>query len=88
MPRPAPPERLSQMRNLGAACERDLPKVGIRTPADLLDVGAVEAYLRLREALPRINLMYLYALHAAIEDLHWRDVDEATKARLRAQAGR
>ncbi len=81
------PTRLSDLPNLGPKSELWLAEVGITSIAELREVGAVGAYRRLKHWNPRlISLNALYAIHAALNDMHWRAVDQDTKARLRAEA--
>ena len=78
--------RISQLRNLGPACERDLNAVEIHTLADIKRVGIERVFVRLMEG--RIvrgerpicfNACYLYALYGAVHDCDWRDVPETKK---------
>jgi len=78
--------RISQMRNLGPACEEDLNAVGIYSAQDLLDAGIEAAFLKLLQGRTArglsthgCNAAYLYALHGAIHDCDWREVPEAKK---------
>lgn len=73
--------RISEMRNLGPACERDLNAVGIYTGDDLISLGEETAFLKMLEGRRRIgrsakccNAAYLYALYGAINDIDWRDI--------------
>ncbi len=79
---------LSRLAGLGPKSEAWLREVGIESEAELRAVGAVAAYRRLKQWNPRlVSLNALYALHASLNGLHWRAVDDAMKARLRAEAG-
>lgn len=79
--------RLADLPGLGPRSEAWLAEIGISTVAELKAVGAVAAYRRLKHWNPRlVSLNALYALHAALNGLHWRAVDAETKARLRAEA--
>lgn len=61
--------------------------VGIETEATLRAIGPVEAWRRLKAANPReTSLVGLYALHAALIDVHWMDLPPELKARLKAEA--
>ena len=78
--------KISEMRNLGAACETYLNAVGIHTAADLIDLGAKEAFIQLligRKKLGRsakcCNAAYLYAIYGAIHDIDWRELPKAKK---------
>lgn len=84
---------ISQMRNLGPACERDLNAAGILTAEQLKELGPEEAFTRM--LIARVsegrsakccNAAYLYALYGAINDLDWRDLPEAKKREFKALA--
>lgn len=78
--------RISEMRNLGPSCERDLNEAGIHTAQEVLDLGVEQTFLRMlisRKQQGRgagcCNAAYLYAIHGAVHDLDWRDVPEDLK---------
>lgn len=78
--------RISEMRNLGPACERDLNAVGICTAEQLKSLGAEEAFLRMLAGRKKngtsskcCNAAYLYAIYGAIHDVDWRDVPDRKK---------
>ena len=82
--------RISEMRNLGPACERDLNAVGICTAADVKRLGPEETFLRMLsgraergQAAKCCNAAYLYAIYGAIHDVDWRHVPEAKKMQFR-----
>ena len=81
---------ISEMRNLGPACERDLNAAGITTAGDLKALGAEQAFLAMLQARKRegrgakaCNAAYLYALYGAIHDIDWLDIPEAEKQRFK-----
>lgn len=81
---------ISEMRNLGPACERDLEAAGITSAQQLKDLGAEQAFVQLLiarkkrgESTKCCNAAYLYALHGAIEDLDWREIPEEDKLRYK-----
>lgn len=75
------------MQGLGPVTAKRLAEIGIHNPAELRAVGAVAAFRALRFRFGRdVTANALYALDAAIRDVHWREVDEPTKARLRREA--
>ncbi|MBJ7600114.1 MAG: hypothetical protein DLM67_25645 [Candidatus Nephthysia bennettiae] len=77
---------LARMRNLGPISAARLRAVGIDSPDELRRVGAVEAYLKLRESHPfEISVVFLYALHGAVTETDWRQLSESTRARLRRE---
>lgn len=77
---------ISELRNLGPACERDLNAVGIYTLADIEEHGVEGTFLQMmqgrrirKQGVKRFNAAYLYALYGAVHDLDWREVPEAKK---------
>lgn len=78
------PRTLRGMRNLGPVSVQWLDEAGIRTPAELEREGSIGAYLRVREQQPRVSLNLLYALEAALLDVHWAKLPADLKRRLRA----
>ena len=81
-------EALTGLQGLGPVSAGWLFDVGIRTPAELRAVGAVEAYGRVCFRWGRAaTANLLYALYAAIADKHWTEVTPTEKARLRKAAG-
>lgn len=78
--------KLTDMQGIGPKCDSLLRQVGICSPDDLRQLGAMEAYCRIIEETdftPHIAL--LYALVGAVEDRSWQEVAHTDKARLRAE---
>lgn len=78
--------RISELRNLGPACERDLNAVAILTAQDLFDLGVEPAFIKLLEGRVArglstfgCNAAYLYAIYGAIHDVDWREVPDEKK---------
>lgn len=64
-----------------------LATVGIWTLEDLQQVGALEAWRRVRAAFPgRVNLDLLYVLQATLLGCHWQDLSAEIREDLRRQA--
>jgi len=85
--------RISEMRNLGPACERDLKAVDIVTAHDLIAIGPEAAFrlmllgrMRLGRSVKCCNAAYLYALYGAIHDLDWRAIPEQKKIEFKKLA--
>ncbi len=78
---------LKDLLNLGPTTIQWLNDIGITTRAELEAVGPVEAFqlISARQASAGLNL--LYALEGALRDVRWDELDMATKARLRRDAG-
>lgn len=82
--------KISEMRNLGPACEQDLNAVGIDTAEQLIEIGAEGAFFKLLEGRRKLgrstkccNALYLYALYGAIHDIDWRELPESRKTEFR-----
>jgi len=83
--------RISQMRNLGPAVERDLNAVGIATAQQVIDLGPERTFLKMLEGKARqgtaakaVHAAWLYALYAAIHDLDWREIPDEVKTEFKA----
>lgn len=82
--------RISEMRNLGPACEQDLNAAGIFTAQELIDMGVEAAFIKLLQgrvarglSTHGCNAAYLYALYGAVHDCDWRAVPEAKKTEFK-----
>nr|WP_223216636.1 TfoX/Sxy family DNA transformation protein [Rhizobium mesosinicum] len=76
------------MRNLGPATARMLAEIDIISDEDLRNLGAVEAYHRLKFRFGRhVTILALYAMEAALRDCDWRDLNPDAKVFLRRQVG-
>ncbi len=83
------PAALEQMKNLGPVFAARLQAVGIESPEELRNVGAIEAYVQLKRAFPaETTHVSLYALHGAVAGVQWYTFSEETKAALRDAAAR
>ena len=76
-----------KIRNVGPKSAAWLRQVGVRTQEDLVRLGPVEAFMKVKRAGFRPSLNLLYALAGAIEDCHWADLPDEHKAALVAAAG-
>lgn len=83
--------RISEMRNLGPACEADFNAVGILTAEDVKRLGPEGTFVQM--LLGRVkqgrsakccNAAYLYAIYGAIHDIDWRELPENKKAEFKA----
>lgn len=71
-----------KLRNIGPKSAAWLRQVGLRSLQDLTDIGAVDAYMKVRRAGFKPSLNLLYALEGALRDCHWQDVPEARRTEL------
>lgn len=84
---------VSEMRNLGPMCERDLYAAGIHTAGDLNALDDEQAFLSMLQSwrcegrnARACNAAADYALNGAIHDLDWLDVPKAEKQQLKMLA--
>ena len=80
--RPAPQSRPPQLKNLGPVSTRWLASVGIRRRADLIRLGPVEAFLRVKAAGHKPSLNLLWALAGAERGLRWNKLSEQDRHAL------
>ncbi len=73
---------IESLRNLGPQSGRWLRDAGIRTIADLENVGPVVAYRLVRQQNAGASLNLLWAIAAGLNGEDWRQLTEATKSRL------
>ena len=85
--------KISEMRNLGPACEKDFNAIGVRTASQLKKLGVEKAFIKMllgRKKLGRsakcCNALYLYAIYGAIHDVDWRAIPEKKKTEFKALA--
>jgi DNA transformation protein and related proteins len=71
-----------KIRNVGPKSAAWLRQVGVRTQDDLVRLGAVEAFMKVKRAGFRPSLNLLYALEGALADCHWADLPDERKTAL------
>lgn len=76
---------IESLPNLGPKSGQWLRDAGIATMADLQRLGPVVAYRLVKQSQPSASLNLLWALAAGLEGQDWRDLSEATRARLRRE---
>lgn len=81
---------ISEMRNLGPACERDFAAVGIVTADQLKRLAPEDAFVKMllgrkqaERSMKCCNAAYLYAIYGAIHDIDWRSIPEAKKRQFK-----
>ena len=80
-------ETLEEMRNLGPKTSERLRTVGIENPEQLIEIGAVEAYCRLKALYPDTTAsLVITAIEGAIMDVHWQDVPSELSDALKFEA--
>ncbi len=74
---------LTSMKNIGKELERKLTAVGIDSPEALADLGAKQAFFKLKEVYPQVCLVHLYALEGALQDTEFNRLPENKKKELK-----
>ncbi|WP_075184946.1 TfoX/Sxy family protein [Teredinibacter haidensis] len=74
------------LKNLGMASVNILQAIGINNYDDLSQMGAVEAYCRIKARGIHVSKVMLYALQGALMDVHWNDLSPDLKAQLVEEA--
>lgn len=75
-------DELQTLKNLGKTSAQWLHAVGIHTAGDLRRYGAVAAFRAVRARGFRASKVLLYAIDAALQDIHWNELSPARKAEL------
>lgn len=71
-----------KLKNLGPVSAAWVASVGISTRADLIRLGAVATYLRVRDAGHKPSLNLLWALAGAERGLRWNLLPDEDRQRL------
>ncbi len=73
---------LIELKNLGMASVNILNAIGVRSYEDLAEMGAVEAYNRIKARGIQVSKVMLYALQGALLNVHWNDLAPELKQQL------
>ena len=74
------------MKNMGPKSSAWLASVGVHTLDDVVELGVVETYRRVKAAYPeKVSLNLLYGLQAALLDLPWNELPPYIKEELKRQ---
>jgi DNA transformation protein and related proteins len=74
------------VKNLGPKSKKWLASVGVHTLDDVVNLGVVETYRRVKAAYPeKVSLNLLYGLQAALLDLPWNELPPDIKQELKQQ---
>lgn len=77
----------TKLRNIGPKSAAWLRQTGIRTQEDLVAVGALAAFVRVKRAGFKPSLNLLYALEGAILGCHWQEIPDERRNELVLAAG-
>ena len=69
------------MLNLGEKSAQMLHDAGIHTVKELADLGAVDAYLKIKRQRVTVSLNMLYAIEGALTNTHYK-LDRTTREAL------
>lgn len=75
---PAP----TSWRNLGPKSTAMLASIGIHSLAELAAMGAVKAFIALKQSGQAVSLNLLWGMEGALSDRHWRVVAQDDRLRL------
>lgn len=65
---------ISELRSLGPKSQEMLARAGITDVEQLKAMGAVEAYVRTKRAIPGVSLNLLWGLESALSGEPWQEV--------------
>lgn len=74
---------LTTMMNIGKEMAKKLTTVGIDSSEKLTELGAKQAFLKLKEAYPKVCLVHLYTLEGAIQNTEFNCLSEEKKKELK-----
>lgn len=74
---------LMSMMNIGKEMEKKLVSVGIDSSEKLMETGAKEAFIRLKQKYPNVCLVHLYTLEGAIQNMEFHCLSENKKRELK-----
>lgn len=77
---------LLDLKNLGQTSINWLHAIGIHNYEELQAIGPVKAYTQIKQRGIKVSKVLLYALHGALTDTHWNDLDSTLKQGLIEQA--
>lgn len=79
---------LSALPNIGVTLAGELEMAGIKSYDELVDVGSVEATLRVARGAGEPCYNKLYALEGAIRGVRWHSIPKEERARLKERYDR
>lgn len=76
---------LTTLPNIGEKLARELRRVGITSVEQLIELGSVEAAIRITRDRAHAGYNLLYALEGAIRAVRWHSISKKDRARVRAE---
>ena len=77
-------QQLADLPNIGKVVEAKLKEVGIETPEQLVELGAEQAFIRLRTVDKGACLSMLCGLEGAVQGIRWHQLPKERKETLKA----
>lgn len=74
---------LTSMKNIGNEMAKKLTSVGIDSSEKLIETGAKQAFLKLKEVYPQVCLVHLYTLEGAILNTEFNNLPSNRKKELK-----
>ena len=74
---------LTSMMNIGKEMEKKLASIGIESSEELMEAGAKNAFLRLKQKYPNVCLVHSYTLEGAIHNIEFNSLSEDKKRELK-----
>lgn len=74
---------LTSRMNIGREMEKKLVSVGIDSFEKLMEAGAKDAFLKLKQKYPNVCLVHLYTLEGAIQNTEFNSLSEDKKKELK-----
>ena len=74
---------LTSMMNIGKEMERKLISIGIDSSEKLMELGAKQAFVKLKQEYPQVCLVHLYTLEGAIQSIEFNSLSEDKKKELK-----
>ena len=74
---------LTEMMNIGKEMAKKLTAIGIDSSEKLIQAGAKQAFLQLKQEYPNVCLVHLYALEGAICNTEFNSLSKEKKKELK-----
>lgn len=74
--------KLTSLPNIGHEIAKRLEYAGIETPEELSEMGAENAFIKLKTVFPAACHNQLFALEGAIQGIRWHGISKERKAEL------
>jgi DNA transformation protein len=75
---------LTTLPNIGDKLAAELQRVGVTSAEQLVELGSVEAAIRITRGRAHTGYNMLYALEGAIRSVRWHSIPKEDRVRVRA----